>query len=67
MTEPAHEIHLIEGSREGLGRFEVWLDSEDGTCDGICVGMGRTREDALNDAIRDLREIILGFQAMGGE
>jgi hypothetical protein len=61
------EIHILEtASRGELDRFEVWLDDDVSTCDGLCLGMGGTREEAIESAIKDLQETILELRAMGG-
>ena len=60
-------IHIIE---EGFievdspPNFEIWIDDDTGTCNGLCVGMGSTREEALNSAIQDLQEMIERLRAM---
>jgi hypothetical protein len=69
VTEPAaHAIHIMERAREGLDRFEVWIDTDDGACgDGLCVGMGRTREKALSDAVEYFDQLIQELRGMGGK
>jgi hypothetical protein len=67
-----YEIHIIEGPGIGSGsggeeafdRFEVWLDTDAGRLDGLCVGIGATREEALNSAIQDLQDTIEALRVM---
>jgi hypothetical protein len=66
---PGLEIHVLENaSRAGRDRFEVWLDpTEVGPTDGLCLGMGGTREDAIESAITDLADTIVELRAMAGK
>jgi hypothetical protein len=38
------------------GSFEAWLDTDSGICDGLTVGVGGSREEAIDDAITELRQ-----------
>jgi hypothetical protein len=68
VTEPAaHAIHIMERAQVP-DRFEVWIDTDDeGACDGLCLGMGRTREKALSDAIEYLDHLTEELRGMGGK
>ena len=46
------EIHLMQ---DGAHAFEVWLDTEVAECDGLCIGVGSTRDEALAEAETDLQ------------
>jgi len=61
--EPGYELHIFSNG----GDWEVWLNTEITDYDGLCVGTGRTREDAQRDAAQvfsraytRLRERIAG-------
>lgn len=45
----ATRIHVIDG-------VQVWLDTERGECDGLCIGVGDDRAEAIRDAIAELRD-----------
>lgn len=55
-----YNIHVF---REPDG-WEVWLDPEcpDGEHDGLCIGQGRTRQEAFEDAIYELATADLKCQ-----
>ena len=60
-------IHIIEEGfieTDSPGNFEVWIDDDTGICNGLCVGIADTREEALNQAIGDLQEMIERLRAM---
>ena len=42
-------IHVFE---DNDGRWEVWLDTDISTCDGLCVAVGKTRAIAVQKAQR---------------
>lgn len=48
------EIHLVQDS-DGDSHFEVWLDTDIAECDGLCIGVGTTRDKALACAQTDLK------------
>lgn len=50
-------INLITDSQFG-GAFEVWLDTEVQECDGICLGSGKTKREAFDDALQSLTEAM---------
>lgn len=41
--------------------FEVWLDAE---CDGLCIGVGSTREEALAQAEMDLQMAFVDLREL---
>lgn len=44
------KLHVVHSER-----FEVWLDTEEvARCDGLCIGVGSTRDEALASAETDL-------------
>ena len=45
-------IHVFQES-DG---WEIWLDTDIAEHDGLCVGTGPTRTDALTDAVNELGE-----------
>lgn len=46
-----HVHHFQDGSRDHV----VWLDTEIGERDGLCIGLGETKADAIVDAIVELQ------------
>jgi hypothetical protein len=46
--DAATRLHMVAGS-------QVWLDTDIGSCDGICIGVGDDRAAAIDDAIVELR------------
>lgn len=38
--------------------WEVWLNCEDSTFTGLCVSAGKSRQDAVTDAVRILEEAL---------
>jgi hypothetical protein len=61
-------IHIIEEGFievDAAGNFEVWIDDDSGARNnGLCVGLAETREEALNQAIQDLEDMIDKLRAM---
>ena len=45
----ATRLHVVDGC-------EVWLDTDIGDCDGLCIGVGDDRAEALRAAIAELRD-----------
>lgn len=45
----------------------VWLDTDIGIQDGLCIGVGATRRDTILDAIRELRDRLVGLERALGE
>lgn len=62
MSALLHDEHIdLDGNRihiasEQLNDFEVWLNTDVGDFDGLCVGCGPTREIAVSQAIAILKE-----------
>lgn len=46
------EIHIVQDRGHAV---EVWLDTEVAECDGLCIGTGSTRDEALAEAETDLQ------------
>lgn len=44
------EGHLVHVFEEG-GEFSVWLNTEDMAFTGLCIGVGKTREEAVAQAV----------------
>ncbi len=44
------------------GEFAVWLDTEVVDHDGICLGLGATRDAAVADAVADLEARLAELQ-----
>jgi hypothetical protein len=36
------------------GKWEVWMDTADGECDGVCIGTAEKLKDALAQAIAEI-------------
>ena len=53
----ATRLHLVDDE-------QVWLDTDVGTCDGICIGVGDTRAEAIADALAELRDRIADLEAV---
>lgn len=50
-----YKLHTTNREMWGAeGEWEVWLNTELGLFDGICIGRGPTREQALIDAQQTL-------------
>lgn len=45
------KLHIVQDP-DG---FEVWLKTEVAECDGLCIGVGSTRDEALVSAEEDLQ------------
>jgi hypothetical protein len=48
-------VDIFEGDDD---QVEVWLDTEDGVKDGVIVGLGATRAEALDDAQSTLQKVL---------
>lgn len=46
----------------GGGPFAVWLDTEVADHDGLCIGLGDTRDAAVADAVKDLEARLAELQ-----
>lgn len=47
---------------DGDESFSVWLDTEVADHDGICISFGRTRQEAITEAVQDLKERLHELQ-----
>lgn len=52
----SNRIHISSGQPND---FEVWLNTDAGDFDGLCIGCGPTREIAISEAVAVLREGIM--------
>lgn len=59
LTLDSNRIHILSEVRDD---FEVWLNTDVGEFDGLCIGCGVTREGAIADALDILRQ---GVSALG--
>lgn len=57
----SNQIHIVS---ESPNDYEVWLNSDVGDFDGLCIGYGVSREAAVADAIDVLEQ---GARALRGE
>ncbi len=44
------------------GEFAVWLDTEVADHDGLCIGLGATRDEAVAQAVKDLEARLAELQ-----
>lgn len=57
-----HDEHIdLDGNRLHIASsspddFEVWLNTDDGDYDGLCIGCGQSRQEAITSAVEVLRE-----------
>lgn len=57
------KLHIVqETERSILQPFEVWLDTDIDECDGLCIGVGSTRDEALASAETDLHVALSELQ-----
>lgn len=54
-------LRLVEVAEDD---FQVWLGSDDDP-DAICIGVGSTREQAIDDAVTDLGGCVNQLAGMG--
>lgn len=50
------EVHIFSYDDGNL--FEVWLDTDIAEQDGLCIGVGPTRYEAIVSAAEDLEEAL---------
>lgn len=55
----ATRLHVVDSE-------QVWLDTDIGDRDGLCIGCGVSREAAIEDAIMELRDRIADLEAARG-
>lgn len=53
-------IHIVE---EKTGGVEIWVDVPGAELDGIIVGVGESRAEALTDAVRTLEALTAQLQS----
>ncbi len=56
----ATHLHIVDGDT-------VWLDTDVGVEDGLVIGVGPTRREAIADAILELRARLIDLEQLGGE
>jgi hypothetical protein len=54
------KLHIVQ-ERSIMHPFEVWLTDID-QCDGLCIGVGSTRDEALASAEEDLEIALSDLQ-----
>lgn len=53
------KLHIVqETQRSIMHPFKVWLDTGIDECDGLCIGVGSTRGEALASAEEDLEAAL---------
>jgi len=57
----AARIHVVH---EHPNPFEVWIDTEFGVRDGVCIGAGDTREAAIAQAKLELTEQLVALETL---
>jgi hypothetical protein len=55
----AIRVHLFDDA----GGIAIWLDTEIAEHDGLCIGLGKTRPLAINDALLELRAAVRVLEA----
>jgi len=53
-------IHIVEDTD---GSVQVWVDVPGAELDGIIVGLGESRDDAIADAVRTLEALTAQLQS----
>jgi hypothetical protein len=48
IADDAGSLHIFETD----GEWQVWLNNEDHDFTGLCVSVGRSRQQAVTDAVR---------------
>lgn len=52
---------------EAPGDWQAWLDTDAQNFDGLCIGVGTTRDAAVADAVRELEEVVCELQQEPGQ
>ena len=60
LRTPHHEVRISE--EDASDGWVVWLEPYDGECDGICLGGGATRNEAVQDAADALKSALAKLQ-----
>jgi hypothetical protein len=53
-------LHIIEG----YGEVEIWLDPSTQNYEGVCIGGGVSREDAITDTIAGLEDAVRALKGL---
>jgi hypothetical protein len=53
-----HLVHVFEEGHD----WEVWLNCEDSTFSGLCIGVGLTRDAAVRQAVAALEAVVAHLQ-----
>lgn len=53
-----HSVHVYEQD----GVWHVWLNTEIADFDGVCLGVGPTRDEAVSRAVRSLEACVAALQ-----
>lgn len=57
------ELHIVKDLTDGVVTdVEVWLNTGTADYDGMCIGAGETRDDAIAQAVRSLEWIVATLQ-----
>ena len=56
-AEAATRVHIIDDDT-------IWLDTDIGERDGLCIGTGATRDEAIRDAIGELLQRAADLDAL---
>lgn len=60
---PAHLLHVSNVDTFGhKGQWTVWLNTEVSTFDGLCIGIGDTRQEAVQQATTTLERALTILQ-----
>lgn len=60
----SNQVHIVSETPNG---YEVWLNTDVGDFDGLCIGCGESREAAVADAISVLEEGVRALKANAGD
>jgi hypothetical protein len=52
------EGHLVHVCQWGCDDWQVWLNTEVADFDGLCIGSGSTRDEALAVAVKALEAVV---------
>lgn len=55
-----NRIHILS---EQPNDFEVWLNTDAGDFDGLCIGYGESRDEAITSALAVLEEGVRALRA----
>lgn len=60
LSERGYALHVIPANL--LNDYEVWLNTEVADFDGLCVGVGKTRSEAMTKAAATLEDTALALR-----